>query len=233
MTAVAGGLASRLARLEQIVSSLQGQAGGGEQLSPNYLTVSPTGGVGASFSGHVAASGIDLPEGGAAFTNVNAVDWLDALGQVQEWIQGGTQIIGPALAHVLALIAGQQLAVPAGIIIKADTSGKAFISAQAGTDAVQVIGQDGESSFLQLTSLAQEAIASGNSSVTFTASNTSANVVVPHALGRVPAAISAVTTGTAAVPLVALASSSTTITFRGEYWTPITGTFPFSWIAIG
>lgn len=63
MTATAGGLAARLARLEQKVSQLQAQAGGGEQLSPNYLTLDAFGNVGADFTGLVNALGLIIPAG--------------------------------------------------------------------------------------------------------------------------------------------------------------------------
>lgn len=63
MTATAGGLGARLARLEQIVSGLQAQAGGGESLSPNYLTLGPDGQIGADFTGLINALGLILPAG--------------------------------------------------------------------------------------------------------------------------------------------------------------------------
>lgn len=63
MTATAAPLQARISRLEQIVSQLQAQSGGGEQLSPNYLTLSPTGQVGANFTGLINALGLILPAG--------------------------------------------------------------------------------------------------------------------------------------------------------------------------
>lgn len=61
MSVGVGPLQSRVARLEQAVSSLQGRAGGGEALSPNYLTVDGQGRTGASFSGFINALGLVLP----------------------------------------------------------------------------------------------------------------------------------------------------------------------------
>lgn len=58
-----GGLLQRLQRLEQAVSALQAQAGGGEQLSPNYLTLGPDGEVGANFTGLINALGLIIPAG--------------------------------------------------------------------------------------------------------------------------------------------------------------------------
>lgn len=65
MTATAAPLQARIARLEQIVSGLQAQAGGGEQLSPNYLTVDAQGRSGASFTGLINALGLILPAAAA------------------------------------------------------------------------------------------------------------------------------------------------------------------------
>lgn len=52
-------LYARLAALEAKVSQL----GASEAAQPNYLTVTPTGTVGANFTGHVHAQGLDLDAG--------------------------------------------------------------------------------------------------------------------------------------------------------------------------
>lgn len=76
-----------------------------EILQPNYLTTSPSGLVGANFSGVINASGLFLPEGQQAtgfYTAPSAVQWNDTLGNVQEFIQGHTFNNN----HILDLIAG-------------------------------------------------------------------------------------------------------------------------------
>lgn len=84
-------LAGRLARLEQQVASLLGQVGGGEQLSPNYLTVNAQGQVGASFTGQVTAQGINI-EAAAIPTQLNQVRWLrQSNGAVLAFIQGSDE----------------------------------------------------------------------------------------------------------------------------------------------
>jgi hypothetical protein len=83
MSATAGlsPLQARIARLEQIVSGLQAQAGGGEALSPNYLTVDSQGRVGASFSGSISAQGVDLPSGTSSVLQpTNQIIWEPAAG---------------------------------------------------------------------------------------------------------------------------------------------------------
>jgi hypothetical protein len=68
-----------LARLEARLAALENR-GNAEALAPSYVSVDPaTGVVGATFSGHVAASGIDLPAGfNPVPTNDSKVRWLEA-----------------------------------------------------------------------------------------------------------------------------------------------------------
>lgn len=57
----ATGLQAAVNQLARRIAALEGRAGGGEQLSPNYLTVDSQGRVGANFTGVVSAEGLTLP----------------------------------------------------------------------------------------------------------------------------------------------------------------------------
>lgn len=72
----------------------------------------------------------------------------------------------------------------------------------------------------------------GLGTVVFTASTFTPFVAVNHNIGRVPAFAVAQSLG-AAVPMNFQTSTNATATFRGEYWTALTGSFQFCWIAIG
>lgn len=73
-TDVLADILRRLTRLEQEVS-----APPGEQLSPNYLTIDPvTGLVGADFTGHVHAEGLDLTAAVTLSPIEDRISWIRA-----------------------------------------------------------------------------------------------------------------------------------------------------------
>lgn len=69
---------SATATLEDRVSALERAVQSGrDQLTPNYLTVNADGSVGADFSGHVSAQGLDLPAGTSSTPpSQDRVRWL-------------------------------------------------------------------------------------------------------------------------------------------------------------
>lgn len=193
MTAVAGPLAARIARLEQIVSALQGQAGGGEALSANYLTLGPDGSVGAAFSGHISAAGLDMPEG--AFGDpLSTIAWHDSSGATQESIGGGA---GGGL-HVLQLFAGQSAGVNALLELQTDGTNS---SVGAGTNVagVTVIDSRERSSFLQLADVQQTALSFGDQTLTWPGGSNNSNApTISHGLPGVPRVVLATMAATSA-----------------------------------
>lgn len=76
-------IADRVARLEQQVAALAAQTHGGEQLAPNYLTVTPGGQVGAQFTGKISASELDLTAGAGG----SAIKWVTEGGALVAQLQ--------------------------------------------------------------------------------------------------------------------------------------------------
>jgi hypothetical protein len=69
-----------------------------DNLTPNVLTVAPDGTIGADFTGHVHAQGVDLNEVPiTAFAPSSAIDWLDATQVVQSYVQGALEGIWHSL----------------------------------------------------------------------------------------------------------------------------------------
>ncbi len=71
----------QVAELTRRVDELEQRARPGDTLQPNYLTVDPTGKIGAAFTGHLAAAGVDL-EASDQFNDGpdRKIRWLDAKG---------------------------------------------------------------------------------------------------------------------------------------------------------
>ena len=89
-------LDEQVASLEQRFAELEA-ATLADTISPNYLTVNPNGTVGANFTGHVAAAGVDLPAGvSASPPSDSRVRWL-------------SQTDGAVLADLTAFTSGQRL----------------------------------------------------------------------------------------------------------------------------
>lgn len=136
MTATAGAVGGRLSRLEQAVSQLQAQAGGGEQLSPNYLTLGPNGQVGANFTGLINALGLILPAGVSTTTpaGVNEVAWeRQSDGAAVATVWAGESGVGAAQEDVLQINAG-------GAVQAAGISPLAALILNANTNTNQYAG---------------------------------------------------------------------------------------------
>lgn len=224
MTAV-GGLAARLARLEQIVSGLQGQAGGGEQLSPNYLTVDPSGLVGAHFTGLVNALGLIIPEsGGAAIQLTNSVQWQDPTGVATEIIEGQVNSGGPpgSFWRQLALQTRLSPTLPHDFaeldVIAAGGHGGSSVQANledgtGGSQGPVFMDSAGNSSFVQLGPLPGQLFIDGPHSVGIPALAPGAFTTVSFATTR--------TAWTSAVPLGMVAGAELTASYSypgGANW---------------
>lgn len=71
----------QVAALQARVEELEARARPGDQLQPNYLTVDQTGKIGAAFTGHLAAAGVDLKASDQFNDGPDRkVRWLDANG---------------------------------------------------------------------------------------------------------------------------------------------------------
>lgn len=83
-------IGDRLDQLQAQVEELQQQlaAATADSLAPNYLTLDAEGHVSADFSGHISATGVDLPEAGSGnMDQIAAIDWLDASAIARSFIQ--------------------------------------------------------------------------------------------------------------------------------------------------
>lgn len=188
-----GDLTQRVAALEQAIAGLQGS----EALSPNYMTVTPGGLVGADFTGLVNALGLVLPTGqGGAQTGANEINWQDATGFDTATMISVENVLGvPADGTVLFIQANAPTgasseiiiepqngtATPAVLVVNQNPSGSptASVYAIAGTNARVFIDSNGASSFLQLA--APAASSSGTGTLAWAgASDASAQVILPY-----------------------------------------------------
>lgn len=230
-----GAIQAQLNRLQQRLSRLEAQAGGGEQLAPNYLTLT-NGLVGANFTGLINALGLIIPSAPTLTPGTsNEITW-----------QRAADGAGVATMAAASPAANQtDLTINAGdpstdtgaaidITAKSESgnaalsifsSGSGFlgmaVSATVGPENVVIIDEDGDSSFLQLADgTAQVAIDYG-------ANNTGAgaSVTFNHRIGRVPQAVLALPFANA---VGFGGSSTTTITINAS----AVGT-SFYWLAIG
>lgn len=117
-------LQQRVSALEQAIAGLQGS----EALQPNYLTVSPSGQVGANFSGKITASELDLI-GGAGASPI-------------KWVTTG----GALLAELTVDASGDLILSPAGQIeAQGVTLPEAPASAHTKTNSVTWVDGGGNS----------------------------------------------------------------------------------------
>jgi hypothetical protein len=144
-------LEQRVAQLEQEVAALQ-ESSQGEQLIPNYLTVSPSGVISAVFPG-----GVQMEEETAATYNAGqALGWLDSAGggEIREFILGAFVFGG----HQLNLVSEADANDEASIFVfskVAGAAGSATVNASAadssGANAeLTVLDSLARSAFLQL-----------------------------------------------------------------------------------
>lgn len=73
----------------------------------------------------------------------------------------------------------------------------------------------------------------GTGSVVFSAGVSSATTTVAHGLGRAPASINATGSNGSAIIMAVNSADATNIVFHADYFSALTGTFNFYWIAIG
>lgn len=175
-------LGARVTALERQVAALRGRAGGGEQLSPNYLTSNPDGTIGANFTGQIHAQGLELDAtAGPTIPANDAIRWLRTdtgglVAQIQAYYSG------PGGAASTALFAQSQGTTDLGVsLLEAfDDTGAAQallkvcqinrggmpnqpalgvnteVDVAAGSLIKRLLGADGSSDFLQLVIAAQK-----------------------------------------------------------------------------
>lgn len=119
-----------------------------EQLTPNYLTVSPSGAVGANFTGHVHAQGLDLDEAPTGTPPAqDKIRWL-AGGVSQEEIVGFSNVFG----HQLMLVSSPDANNDASLLLTAGlnpASISATVQHSASFANINFIDSTGASDFLQ------------------------------------------------------------------------------------
>jgi hypothetical protein len=185
-----------------------------ESLQPNYLNVSSSGVVSATFSGHVKASGVDLPESTTApFQATSAVDWLDSGGTVQEFLQGAQN----GNLHQLTMETNANTGHgPAQLIVNVDPTGAqgggSNVVAHAAAAAATVLNENGASSFLQLPAAAKTLLNIGANTITV-AANT--NYSMAHGLGKTPFLFCAFAVGVSAIQ-TPISNGAVNMTFQSN-----------------
>jgi hypothetical protein len=254
----AGGVQAAIADLYRRLAALEAQQAGGEELSANYLTVTPGGLVGADFSGVIRASGVILP---AATTSVptppNVVAWQRTAdgaqvgqvyatttippgpgGQQQLLLDSVAQTVTDSSTTVIAALETSGAAAASLAVSQANEGTTATITANVPGIAVTLLDQLGRSSFLQLAISPTAAAASwGASSLGFTASTISASLAVSHGLPRTPSTILATCTQapgpSQVMTLNTFSVTPTTFTINGTVPVAYTGNISFYWLAVG
>lgn len=190
----AGTLEQRVSNLEQLVAGLQGS----EALQPNYLTVSPTGQVGADFTGIINALGLIIPAAQVgAPASTNKIVWERTsdgavAASIGTSLDFGGGIIHPSSQLLMDLeqpgttndanvaLSSNVLAASASVTATDGTdvaalttktgSGQASVTATADANLINIIDQAGNSSFAQNTTI------NGASSTGFTSGTMTAGV---------------------------------------------------------
>ena len=177
MSAVGGSvLADILRRLDRLERQ---PAAAGEQLQPNYLTLT-NGVVGANFTGHVHAQGLDLDAATIATPpDQDRVRWLrQSDGAVIATLSAYSTTVNELLLDARRTLGNSYAAVVASII---DTNGTTVDAQRFIVDSNQA------SDFLQVTAGPRQlALDFGLSVVNFPNSAIATQQVVTHGLGRAP-----------------------------------------------
>jgi hypothetical protein len=167
-------LAVRVTQLERRLANLERQAGGGEQLSANYLTIDPTTGdvgatftgiinaTGGTFTGVVTADGLILPSstvtGGAPQSSIEWIKTADGSRVAQ--IEGFNAQVGQRLLQITAgNTGGASLLAGLSLLVEDPAQGnQASVQANAGSNFVTLIDQAQNSSFVQIGEAAIDAV---------------------------------------------------------------------------
>lgn len=175
-------------------------------LFPNYLSLNPDGTLDATFSGHVTAKGIDLPEADFAIgiDPDNLVRWLDSGGVEREGIYG----LNVGGTHQL------------------------FARADGGAGAVMLIDENQMSKFLQLIAPFDKCAINWGAGVASFVAATSVGVAVNHGMGVIPDIVLVCPQASffaGGYDIVTNANFTAFITHIGGVFT---GDINFSWLAI-
>jgi hypothetical protein len=141
-------LRSILARLER----LEQQALGADTMQPNVLTINPDGTIGINLSGHLVASGVDLPAGtNNTPPSQDRVRWLRSDGRVvgdltSFEVNNGAQIFDELLLQAYALAGTPVITLTAGnaSLVIGDPSEESV-----GSEVAVILNSSGASSFIQ------------------------------------------------------------------------------------
>lgn len=174
---VLNGTVDILTDLQKRVAALEQQAGGSDSLQPNVLTVAADGTIGANFTGHVHAQGVDLDAATSATPpSADVVRWLRTdtgglVAQIQAYYTGpagasstsllvhsqGTTDAGTVTLRAIddtgATQASLQLnqinrgAMPNPLVTGTNTEIDVFLA--GGAQANRLLGADGSSHYLQ------------------------------------------------------------------------------------
>ena len=137
----------------------------------------------AALSGHVKASGVDLPLGaGSAYAATSAVDWQDNAAAVHAFIQAALN----GNVDELIIEAVGEAGINSSILSLASTTdgSSADVTIQVGGREAILLNLLGQSDFLQLATTERLRLNVGSIVVTSPANTTFS---VPHGLGVVPA----------------------------------------------
>jgi hypothetical protein len=205
-----------------------------DQIAPNYLTQDPQGNVGADFSGHVHARGLDLDAADPALPTPPDADRLRWLvpsdGSVAATLFAVGDPGGSTALRALEVGAGASIPAskPAKINFLADGSpgGVAEVTVAAFLAQVLLLDDQGQSDFLKLAARSDLKMNAGGAAATWNdvANAYSDPLVVNHGLGRTPGWVAAFsgfnlngpTDFASFVNATPIAVSSTQVTF--EVW---------------
>lgn len=183
------GLEARVGALERSVATLAGQRAGGETRTPSYLTITPTGQVGADFTGLINALGLIIPAGistqpqpqnqivweetnGGIVANIFAADFagetelsLQSENPAQNPSGGGAVTLeSQATQGIATLSAGGPgaAALTAEFVVSAGAAGgSAILQALAFNSSAIVIDNQQRSNFVQLPTASETFLQTG------------------------------------------------------------------------
>lgn len=209
-----------------------------DSIQPTDLTVDTHGNIGAVFTGHIVAHGVDLPEAQEKLIGpANFVDWKDAGAVVREEVAG---YLTPAGEHVLALRSEPEPGEGQGEVLIYGGKQARVVVGSLGSRRT-VLDSLGRSAFLQMAHgfPASAECNFGTFELTYPANSPQSNALgVNHGLGRVPTAVffgQLGEEGSRLTTLRALERTETTFTAWANATAAFPGavTFPYCWLAIG
>jgi hypothetical protein len=229
-------------------------------MQPTVLTVDAQGRIGAVFTGHVVAQGLDLPETNVAGGEPKSkITWHDLASVIHQYITGyrggslhSLDAVVEAAAGVLsrlrltaegesqtAELAAVRGESEAGLSVEVVEAVPPTIRLHAGKIFRKLLDSEGASAFLQLPATVEPSkhlFWFGVAELTFAASTISSNIVLEHFLGETPKGVLACSLGApepGKIPVCnPFALGKTTFALNGEIRNPHTGKIPIFWVAV-